>query len=166
MSDNIFKTTMDKSAKLLTYGLQILMLASMAFSIGIETEIYTTLGLALLYIVIWFIPLLYSPTAYKLSEGTLEIMRPIGPVRIAIQDIVNLRMAEKDELKSLMRLFASGGLFGYFGKFYDSKHKNFMMYARNRKNKVLIFTKTGLVVLAPDDSENFVQSLRKALINR
>jgi hypothetical protein len=95
---------------------------------------------------------LVSPMSYTVEAGTLRINRPIGPVRINRADIREVRMVDEHELRGLVRTFGSGGLFGYFGKFYSRTLGHVTLYTTQRKNRVLIQTEQGKTfILSPDD---------------
>lgn len=164
MTDTSFKTSLDKHALLITFGILSMLVFSYpaVFYFGTDEDISLILPLALTVILLF--PAIYSPSRYNCKEKTLEIRRLAGTIRIDINDILNVRAAEANELKRVMRLFGSGGLYGYYGKFYDSDHRNFKMYGRRKNNKILVFTKTGLVVLMPDDPDSLLKHLRSGLI--
>ena len=54
----------------------------------------------------------------------------------------------------------SGGLFGYYGKFNNSKLKNYNLQAGNRVNLVMIKTADKTYVLSPDNRENFLKDVQ------
>lgn len=165
MSNATFRTTMDTAALVIS-GLTILLIGFTMVSMytTMENDFYLNIILPLLFSFIIIIPFIYSPSGYSCTSNELLIHRPAGKITIDYREILNIRSAESDEIRRLVRLWGSGGLFGYFGKFYDSKHRNFKMYGRRRKNKVLVFTKTGLVVLMPDEVEGFMRCVRKGMI--
>src|SRR5437660_1288249 len=58
---------------------------------------------------------LWSPLGYEVEPGLLTVRRPIGPARIPLNELREARLAQSDDLSGCIRLFGSGGLFGYFG---------------------------------------------------
>lgn len=166
MSMATYRTTMDKRAKIISFGTLALLCTPIisVLSMTIETEI--EIGISFLFLAIITIPYLYSPRQYGCDEKTLTIHRFIGNINIDTNQIINVRQAEKDELNMPFRLWGSGGYFGYFGKFSDRKHRTFRMYCRRLDKRLLVFTKSGLIVLSPDDCDEMMKCLRKSLINK
>lgn len=164
MSKVTFRTTMDTSATVITTVVTLLLGATIFSVIWTDTPWYLKVLFTLVFGAIILFSWLYSPRAYSCTEKELQIIRGVGILHIEMRDILNIRSAEENEMNRLIRIGASGGVFGYYGKFYDSKHRNFKMYGRQLNNKVLVFTKTGLVVLMPDDMEGFIRYVRKGMI--
>jgi hypothetical protein len=102
----------------------------------------------------------YSPRGYAVLDGTLIVKRLIGDVRIPLRDIREARAAAADDLSGCIRLFGSGGLFGWYGLFRTSKLGKCTWYITNRNNAVVLITGARTVVISPDDVEGFVSEIR------
>jgi hypothetical protein len=63
----------------------------------------------------------YSPRRYTVSGRSVVVRRMIGDVRIPLDGAREIRAATAEDLEGAIRLWASGGLFGYYGLFRTSK---------------------------------------------
>lgn len=107
-------------------------------------------GILLLFVAILLLSYLFSTIRYKIQDGRLIINRPIGNIKINSRDITEIRKI-KNRIFTL-RTFGSGGLFGFYGKFYNSKYGNMTWYVTQRKNLILLTTKNGKkIMISPDD---------------
>ena len=62
----------------------------------------------------------------------------------------------------VIRTFGVGGLFGYYGQFYNSKIGSMTWYATRQNNTVLVRTIDNKnIVLTPDEPEKFVANFDK-----
>jgi hypothetical protein len=89
------------------------------------------------------------------------IRRLIGNVRIPIAGIREVRIATRDDLSGSMRVFGSGGLFGYYGLFRNSKLGTSNWYVTDRSHSVVLVSDSGTAIVSPDDSAGFIASLGK-----
>ena len=73
---------------------------------------------------------------------------------------MNVELLDKERLNGSIRTFGVGGLFGYWGRFANSKIGVMTWYATRRDNAVLI-TKFNnkKIVLTPDEPELFVSTI-------
>jgi hypothetical protein len=104
-----------------------------------------------------FLPYLWSPRAYVLSTDSVIVKRVLGDVRIVIaKEPKRWRWTWWG-----LRLWGSGGLYGYFGIFAFRGIGRVRMYATNRHNMVLIEdSMRRRHLLSPDDPERFIQQAR------
>jgi len=113
------------------------------------------------FIPLYFLVWLYHPTGYDLTPDEIILLRATGNVHLLRSEITELRRVEKDELRGTIRTFGVGGLFGYYGRFYNSKLGKMTWFMTNTNNAVLIRMKSGKVyLLSPDDREAFLSSSR------
>lgn len=96
------------------------------------------------------------PTAYELNKDELIIQRPFKQVVIKRNDIADIQFLTDEQLKWTIRSFGVGGLFGYFGYFYNRQLGSMLWYTSQRKNRILIRLKNEeKIVISPDDSALF-----------
>ena len=117
-------------------------------------------GVISLYSAVLVIPCLWAPQGYILTNKRILIKRLIGDLTI--------NFIEEPERWAWtwwgIRLFASGGLYGYFGLFSFKGIGRVWMYATNRHNLVLIKTSQGKkILLSPKDPEEFIKLTRSNL---
>lgn len=89
---------------------------------------------------------------YVIGNGMLLIHRPVKNVSFPTADIQQTKILEPNEMTGTIRAFGVGGLFGYFGKFYNRKFGFMTFYTTQRKNRILIQFKSGKkIIISPDD---------------
>jgi hypothetical protein len=102
---------------------------------------------------------LFRPLSYELTEDSIIINRPVSKVNIELPDIDYAKKITYSDLSITIRLFGSGGFFGYYGIFYSSTFGKIKAYMSQRNNLVLIKTfKHGTFVISPDE-ESFIQAV-------
>ena len=122
--------------------------------LGNVLPICTAVGLKLIY----FITYGFRPIHYQVLEDVLIIHRPIADVKIETSEKKSVEVLEKEMLQSIIRVFGVGGLFGYYGKFANTKMGMMTWYATRRDKAVLIITTTGKkIILTPDEPEKFIE---------
>jgi hypothetical protein len=94
----------------------------------------TSIFLFITYLVAW----LLHPTSYEITNENLVIHQPVKAIKISLASIKNI---ERTEPGYSMRLFGSGGLFGYYGLFSSNKLGRHYRYTGN--NKDLVFVNAG-----------------------
>lgn len=154
-----YKVSLDTLAKIITIGAFILFIAIGQRSVrailvaeGNTTTILIHSGVLLFLVAIILGCWLYAPQSYTIDSTTFTINRPINNVKIKLADITQIRTVADSEITGLIRTFGNGGLFGYYGKYYNSIIGHMTLYTTQRKNMVLILTKQGKkIIITPDD---------------
>ena len=105
----------------------------------------------------------YSPRGYRVAEHAIAVRRLIGGVRIPLDDVREVRTGTADDFAGCIRLWGSGGLFGYYGVFRTSKLGKCTWYVTSRRKSVVVITGAKTVVLSPDAPERFVAAIRASV---
>jgi len=105
----------------------------------------------------------YSPRSYVVSGSSLLIKRLIGSVRVPLEGVRELRTGTADDFRGCIRLWGSGGLFGYYGWFRTARLGKCRWYVTNRRDCVILATDEGTVVLSPSDVGGFLASVRSVV---
>jgi hypothetical protein len=99
---------------------------------------------------------LFSVESYVLADGLLIIKRPFGifSKKIPLNDIQEIKTLGGNERTGLVRTFAAGGVFGYWGWFYSRKLGRVFVLAKNMKNLTMIVLKSNgrKIILSPDEN--------------
>lgn len=156
-----FKTSVDKLAKVVTAAITILFasvilaqLVLLADSLN-NTSIMTIFVMVAIYLIVF----LFRPISYEITDSMVLINRPLSDIIIQIKEIKSVEILEVSRLSGAVRLFGVGGLFGYWGKFYNRKIGTMTWYATRRDQAILITTKENKkIVLTPDEPEIFVST--------
>ena len=102
----------------------------------------------------------YSPQRYVVSERSLTVIRLIRNVHIGLDHIQQARPVRADDLKWGIRLWGSGGLFGYYGLYRTAELGKCTWYVTDRSKCVVVITSEKTVVVSPDDVDGFVAAIR------
>jgi len=95
----------------------------------------------------------FHPVSYEIERDTLIIHRPFGDVKIEKENIVNIESIDSAKLRFGVRLFASGGFFGYYGLYSSNSIGRYYRYTGHSKNLVMIETDKRRYVISPDTQE-------------
>jgi hypothetical protein len=120
------------------------------FAIGAYVQFFPV-GILFIVLVVSY---LMSSTGYSISEKELNIIHPIGAKTLALEDIKSALEINKSDIMWSLRTFGVGGVFGFYGKFYNRKFGRMNFYMSQYKNLILIETQSGKkLVISPDKLE-------------
>ena len=102
---------------------------------------------------------LYAPWRYVISEESLTVKRAIGSVRYRLSEFTSARRLTPEDLKGCTRLWASGGLFGYYGLFQTNRLGKCWWYV-TQKNKAVVLTGNKTLVISPDNVEGLLAAFQ------
>ena len=152
-------TSLDTSAKLITIGVTILFAVVIFGQYALVSEedgnfpIYVTSALLLIYLFAFS----FRPLHYVITSGEIIVHRLFSDVKIERNNIRSVELLNKDQLGWTIRTFGVGGLFGYYGKFANSKIGSMTWYATRQDRTIIIRTVDDKkIILTPDDPEKFV----------
>lgn len=154
-----YKASLDNIAKIVTIIISLLFLAIIISNVYFfkDANPLTHLSINILLILIYIFCLVYSPRAYSINNDSIIIHRYIGGVDINKEDVKSIEMIDKDQLRGTIRTFGVGGLFGYFGKFWNKKIGKLAMYATRMDRVILITTNFDTkIIITPDEVEKFI----------
>ncbi|MCS7122324.1 MAG: PH domain-containing protein [Archaeoglobaceae archaeon] len=116
-----------------------------------------------LLLILFVVVYTYTPKEVVLERSGLVIKKVLGQVVVPYDKIKEVFFFERFNWKTI-RVFGSGGLFGWFGLFYIEKIGKVWVYARRRKDLVLIKADKNYLI-APEDPKRFIENL-KTMINK
>ena len=156
----IYKNSFDRTTKVIS-TLTCLLLISLVVKfwfddIGLIINIIMTVLFAFLLLLSYA----WSPNQFETDALNITIRKMWNPIVIPRASIIESRLIEADDISGSVRLMGSGGLFGYYGKFNNSKLKTYNLQAGNRVNLVLIKTTDKTYVLTPDNREAFLKDVQ------
>ena len=155
---NYFDASWDGLVKGITGG-AILLLASIAVIVTIESDnLFLAVGVIGILACVLILPLLWAPCGYVVQANHVIVKRWIGETEIIVAD----EPRRWNWTWQGIRLWASGGLYGYFGHFAFRGIGRVHMHATNRHNFVLIKDdKSQKHVVSPDEPEKFIFLLNR-----
>lgn len=92
--------------------------------------------------------LLTMPRYLIIQNGLLIITHPIGRTVIEKSQVVKIEAIERSDLRGSLRLFGSGGFFGWFGIFRNSKFGVYRIYCGQLENLYHIKTLTKSYIIS------------------
>ena len=103
----------------------------------------------------------YSPRGYTIEGNAILVKRLIGDFHVALDSLREARAAGENELRGCVRLWGSGGLFGYYGWFRTSQLGTSRWFLTNRgKAVVLVPAGSRPILVSPDDVDGFLGAVR------
>lgn len=158
-----FRASLGKSARIITVVISIVfvgILVGQVFFAQMEEPMATKLAVGLIPL-IYLLVLGLSPRGYEVNREELVIRRLFGKVVIKRSSIVGLDIIQHKDISGAVRTFGVGGLFGYFGKFYNKQFGSMKWYATRLDTPVMITTIDNVkIVVSPDQPVRFGEALR------
>jgi hypothetical protein len=127
-----------------------------------EVPLATTAGVVLAgaigatLVVAWAL----APAGYAIEAGRLRIDRPLRAIEIPLASIRAAAALPDGAFSGSARIAGSGGLFGYYGRFWNRRLGAFRLYATRRTGLVAVDTDGDRFVLSPEPPARFLEVLR------
>lgn len=86
--------------------------------------------------------LYWAPRSLAIDQEKLTCHTFGSRIEIPLSSILFISQIEPKDIRTSMRLFGSGGMFGYMGRFRNIKLGNYTMYITERKSLILVTTQT------------------------
>lgn len=147
-----FRASYDALTKIASAGV-LFLLAGIAAAT--RSQIVIAIGAA-----IFFLSFALSPRGYFVGGRSIRVKRLIGNPEIPLDGLREARALSGDDLRGCIRLFGSGGLFGYYGLFRTSALGRSTWYVTSRARIVLLSLAAKTVLLSPDDTAGFLAALK------
>lgn len=151
----------DGTTRVVTLG-TFLLLGGLTFWI-VSGEETGALDIFILFL-IWgplAITWLFAPRGYLVSREGIVIRRAVGSFTIPAAEVEAVELA--DRVKPGIRLWASGGLFGWFGLFTLKDGGTAKVYATRWDRMVQVKTSREIYLLSPAEPQRFYEALRARL---
>lgn len=106
---------------------------------------------------------LVRPFKYVLSDHQLVIHKYILPKKIKLSEIETVGAIDYADLRVRLRLFGSGGIWGWFGYFW-AQGGVVNVQCTERNNMVMIVTKKKKkIILSPSETDIFLAEMAKQM---
>jgi hypothetical protein len=158
-----FSAPWSVSLKVLTVFTCILPLATTAVGVALLPENAPALARAVLVIIppaLLIASLPFAILGYVLRDGELVIERLGWCNRINLKSVVSATV-DPDAMRGSIRIFGSGGLFGFFGWFRNGRLGVYHAYCTDLKRNVVLKLADRTIVISPDDPNRFTQELTR-----
>lgn len=100
-----------------------------------------------------------APKGYSIEGSRLRVERPLRPIDVPLREIRAASALPEGLLAGSLRIAGSGGLFGYYGRFWSRRFGSYRMYATRRTGLVLVEA-ADRFVLSPEPADRFLDALR------
>ena len=165
-----YKATLDTMARIITGFVALLFfsISSFTFYTLTKTEADTTGILAFLFSTFLMMGIFgfcyfYRTMAFVVERDRIVIKRPVKDIIISIESIQEVFVATKESMRWTVRTFGVGGLFGYFGKFWNKEYGNMTWYATRRNNYIVVVTKKGKKIILTPDQLSMIDEIQRRL---
>ena len=132
-----------------------LTVVGVAFTVRSGDPLWLFIGLP--FSVVVFVIGRHAPTGYRLAADGLHVERRVGPLVIPYRRIRSVDRVPRQV--GGMSVFGSRGVFGHFGRFWNTSLGFYRLYLSNRNAVVWLATEGGWVGLSPDRPHEFVERL-------
>jgi len=150
-SPGLFTASYDRTAKIVTAVVCLILLAAAVAIQNIFVAILSLLVILLAYA--------YSTRGYVVQDGVIVIRRPIGKIRVPLDSVREARLATPDDFRGCIRLWGSGGLFGYYGLFRTSTLGRSSWYMTDRSRAVVLIAGAKTILVSPGDTQGFLAAI-------
>lgn len=157
-----YTTSLDKPTKISTAALTALFvgIAALEFATFSEEARIGAWVSTTIFILVYGAAYIYRPMGYTLTDSELIIHRPISDVTYTLATFKSIEVIPRENLKFTIRTFGVGGLWGYFGQFYNGAYGSMTWYVTRRDQLVLIKTnQKKSILLSPDNIDSFTNAL-------
>jgi hypothetical protein len=104
------------------------------------------------------------PVKIKLDDEKIFVNQVKSGFSIPYNEIMEIRNYSKHDNQNTIRVFGSGGVFGYIGKFENPQIGNIQMYVTDSSNRILIQTSKGEnYVISCKNPNVFIDKLKRNL---
>lgn len=94
---------------------------------------------------------IFRPKYYWIDEQWVTIVTKGIKIKIPINEIREVIIIENSQQLKGLRIFGSGGLFGYFGYYYLFKYGMVLAFTSRLNPQILILTEHRKYLISPDD---------------
>ena len=160
----IFKASLDRFNKISTILISVFFAGVILISFynGLHEINYKIPILGLFFTLIYTICLLVRPLSYAISDNKVIINRLLSNVSVNFSDIKEVKNIKNLSAFSFIRVFAVGGLFGHYGKFWTRKDGFVTFYATKNDGAIMLITNTNKkIIITPDDTDVFLECFLK-----
>lgn len=118
------------------------------------------LGVGFMVIVVTFA---HTPRYLSIDRDRIVCKKMIGSVEIPVSMVISMEAIPPAVLKGSIRIFGSGGMFGYLGRFRNRAVGPYTMYATSSRNLLMVKTIARTYVFScskRDDFKEFFDNIK------
>lgn len=160
-----FAAPWDRTLRITTAAVVLLLAGISVFLLRLATATETTGASAMAVLLVATLAATLAlcwalgPKAFSIQGGRLRIERPLRSVDVPLAAIRAAGPLPDGALRGSLKVAGSGGLFGYYGRFWNRRLGAFRLYATRRTGLVVVDTGDERFVLSPDPADRFLDAL-------
>lgn len=162
MNNISYSIPWDKTVSVVTYTILIVFTVISILLIYqlFKKPNYFIISALIMFIAIPLIAYIYAPRGYVINENGLTIKLGISSIIIPMSEITRIYNIPKEQMNNTNKSFASGGLFGYYGRFENKTLGSFKMYAGRFDSLIIIVKSNGdKIIISPEKPKSFINNL-------
>lgn len=157
--EHTFGAKQDRLARIVTAGVMLVLLPSLLIAMH-NAAMAAAVALALAVVI--GLAYAYSPRDFEIRDDEFHIKRLIGDVVIPLTQLRFVRDATRADFRGCVRLWGSGGLFGYYGLFWSKALGKSRWYVTDRSKAIVVTDGSQTVLVSPEDRDGFVAAIERA----
>ncbi len=162
-----YAASLDKASKIITFIISLLFVVIVVFQVVffIQKGEYSALIVIGVLVIIYGITYCYHPVNYQIKNRNIVIHRYASNIVLSRNEIKHIEIVPPQKIRSAIRIFGVGGLFGYFGNFINRDLGCMTWYATQRDNEAVLIelNNNKKIIITPDMPEQFVDQLLQAV---
>lgn len=158
----IFKNKLDRLSLILTPLIIVALAALAVFMYFTESTQYFLL-LVLFFTLTHFLTWAFHPRHYEVNDEDIRVVRFFKSRLFPFSGITEVSALPREAIKGSMRIFGSGGMFGYFGRFRNKTLGTYIMHVTDRDKLVLLRSEGKTILVSPDDRDGFLAACRSRI---
>jgi hypothetical protein len=159
MEDQTFGAHHDRMTQIISGSVVVVLVAGPLIAMGSGT---VAVVLALVSVAVIALAYAYSPRSFEISDGTFRVKRLVGDIEFPLTSLRFVRDANPADFRGCVRLWGSGGLFGYYGLFWSKALGKSRWYVTDRSKAVVVTDGSQTVLVSPEDHDGFVAAIERA----
>ncbi len=159
MADRTFGARYDRLTKMVSAAVVVLLVAVPLVAAGSG---WIAALVALFSAAVLALSFAFSPRGYEISGEALRVRRLAGDVVFPLHRLRFLRHATAWDFWGCVRLWGSGGLFGYYGWFWSKALGRSRWFVTDRGRAVVLADGGNIILVSPEDRDAFVSAIQHA----
>jgi hypothetical protein len=159
MSDRMFGARYDRFTMIVSGLVSALLIAVPVMAVRTGAAAAFVGLVSAMVIVVTFA---FSPRGYEISGGTFRVKRLISDVVFPLDELRFVRDTTAADFRGCVRLWGSGGLFGYYGWFWSKALGRSRWYVTDLNKAIVVTDGDQVILVSPADDEGFVMAIQPA----
>lgn len=165
--EQIFKYTFGRRTRWVSIGVLALIVAVVCALYLLYDGGYISAWFLSITVAVIALCVLSIPRQIRINEATIEIHCVLEMTEIELIDVASVERVERQQIKWLLPIVASFGLFGYYGIYFDFRVLDWVhVYASHWDNLVMITDKyEQQFLVSSDEPERLISTIEEARAN-